>query len=63
MRLVFSHVQYHVELCLSKVCFTTCNRISGGRGGGGKKKTQFPALAAESEPQGGWLGIEFVTIS
>lgn len=56
MRLVFSHVQYHVELCLSKVCFTTCNRISGGRGGGGKKKNSVSRARCRvrASRAGGW---------
>ena len=63
MRLVFSHVQYHVELCLSKVCFTTCHRILGGRGGAGKKKLSFPCSLPSQSLQGGWLGVEFVAMS
>lgn len=62
MRLVFSHVQYHVELCLQGMFLPLATGSRGVRAVV-VKKIQSPTLAAKSESPGRGLGTEFVTIS
>lgn len=62
MRLVFSHVQYHVELCLQGMLLPLITG-SRGRGGGGKNNSVSSAALPSQSRRGRWLGIEFVTIS
>ena len=56
MRLVFNHVQYHIELCLQGMFLPLATGSRGGKGGSGKKKQlSLPrSLPSQSLQGGGW---------